>query len=180
MVAEIDDPNMRMMALSGLAAQIGKMGDIETAGEIMREAERFVSPQPKNYMEFMQSWLLASGYSEINPDKSYPILENTIFRLNDTISAFIKVGEFIDVNGDFIEDGEVQIGSFGGEMTNGLLRSLGQTDATLTNLAKADFARTKALTNKFDRTEVRIMAKMLVLRAIFGNKSPSINRADFR
>lgn len=180
MVAEIDDPNMRMMALSGLAAQIGKMGDIETAGEIMREAERFVSPQPKNYMEFMQSWLLASGYSEINPDKSYPILENTIFRLNDTISAFIKVGEFIDVNGDFIEDGEVQIGSFGGEMTNGLLRSLGQTDATLTNLAKADFARTKALTNKFDRTEVRIMAKMLVLRAIFGNKSPPINRADFR
>ena len=170
MVAEIDDPNMKMLALSSLAAQVGKMGDKETATEIMREAERFVSPQPKNYMEYMQSWMLASSYSEINPDKAFPILEDTVLRLNDTISAFIKVGEFIDVNGDFIEDGEVQVGSFGGEITNSLLRELGATDSTINNLANADFARTKTLTNKFDRTEVRILAKMLVLRAILGKK----------
>ncbi len=170
MVAEIDEPNMKTLALSGLAGQVAKMGDKETATEIMREAERFVSPQPKNYMEFTQSWMLASSYSEINAEKAFPILEETVFRLNDTISAFIKVGEFIDINGDIIEDGEVQVGTFGGEITNGLLRGLGQTDSTLTNLATADFARTKALTNKFDRTEVRILAKMLVLRAVLGNK----------
>ncbi len=170
MVAEIDDPNTKMMALSGLAVQVGKLGDKETATEIMREAERFVSPQPKNYMDFMQSWMLASSYSEINTEKAFPILEDTVFRLNDTISAFVKVGEFIDVNGDFIEDGEVQVGSFGGEMTNSLLRELDATNATISNLANADFARTKALTNKFDRTEVRILAKMLVLRAILGKK----------
>ena len=172
MVAEIDDPNMKMLALSSLAAQVGKMGDKETATEIMREAERFVSPQPKNYMDYMQNWMLASSYSEINPDKAFPILEDTVLRLNDTISAFIKVGEFIDVNGDFIEDGEVQVGSFGGEMTNSLLRELGATDSTINNLANADFAKTKTLTNKFDRTEVRILAKMLVLRAILGKKKP--------
>jgi hypothetical protein len=121
-------------------------------------------------MGFTQSWMLASSYSEINAEKAFPILEETVFRLNDTISAFIKVGEFIDVNGDIIEDGEVQVGTFGGEITNGLLRGIGQTDSTLTNLANHDFARTKALTDKFDRTEVRILAKMLVLRAVLGNK----------
>lgn len=170
MVSEIADPNAKMMALSSLAAQVAKMGDRETATEIMREAERFVSLQPKNYMEYMQSWMLASGYSEINPEKAFPILEDTVLRLNDTISAFIKVGEFIDVNGDFIEEGEVQVGSFGGEMTNGLLRELGAADSTIKNLANADFIKTKALTNKFDRTEVRILAKMLVLRAVLGKK----------
>jgi hypothetical protein len=118
MVSEIDDPNMRMLAVSGLAAQVAKLGDKETATEIMREAERFVTTQPKNYMEYMQSWMLASAYSEINAEKAFPVLEDTIFRLNDTISAFVKVGEFIDVNGDFIEDGEVQVSSFGGEMAN--------------------------------------------------------------
>ena len=179
MVAEIDDPNARTLALSTLAAQIAKMGDTETATEIIREAERFISPQPKNYMDYTQSWMLASGYSEINPEKAFPILENTVSQLNDTVSAFIKVGEFIDVNGDFIEDGEVQVGSFGGEITNGLLRSLGQTDSTLMNLAAADFTRTKALTNRFDRTEVRILAKMLVLRAILGRKKASDNEEMF-
>ena len=179
MVAEIDDPNARTLALSTLAAQIAKMGDTETATEIIREAERFISPQPKNYMDYTQSWMLASGYSEINPEKAFPILENTVSQLNDTVSAFIKVGEFIDVNGDFIEDGEVQVGSFGGEITGGLLRSLGQTDSTLMNLAAADFTRTKALTNRFDRTEVRILAKMLVLRAILGRKKASDNEEMF-
>ena len=70
----------------------------------------------------------------------------------------------------FIEDGEVQVGSFGSDMTNGLLRELSAADTTLKNLVNADFTKTKALTNKFDRTEVRILAKMLVLRAVFGKK----------
>lgn len=178
MVAEIDDPNMKIMALSGLAAQVMKMDDKETAVEIMREAERFVSPQPKNYMDFMQTWMLASSYAEINPDRAFSILNDTVFRLNETISAFVKVGEFIDVNGDFIEDGEVQVGSFGGEMTNSMLRNLGQTDSTLRQLAEADFTKTKALTNKFDRTEVRILAKMLVLRAILDKNNAEPGHID--
>jgi hypothetical protein len=171
MVAEIEDINAKTLALSALAAQIGKMGDKETALEIMREAERFVNPQPKNYMDFMQNWMLASSYAQIDAEKSFPVLEETVFRLNETIAAFIKVGEFIDVNGDYIEDGEVQVGSFGGEITNGMMRSLGATDLTILNLAKQDFARTKSLTNKFDRTEVRILAKMLILRALFGGQN---------
>ena len=146
MVAEIDDPNMKMLALSSLAAQVGKMGDKETATEIMREAERFVSSQPKNYMEYMQSWMLASSYSEINSDKAFPILEDVVLRLNDTISVLdIKVGEFIDVNGDFIEDGEVQVGSFGGEVTNSLLRELGEADSTLQKSGKRRFCQNQSI-----------------------------------
>jgi hypothetical protein len=174
MVAEIGDPNAKMMALRALAAQVGKMGDRETALEIMREAERFVNLQPKNYMDFIQNWMLASGYSQIDAEKSFPILEETVFRLNETISAFIKVGEFIDVNGDFIEDGEVQVGSFGGEITRGMMSSIGATDSTILNLAKQDFARTRSLTNRFDRSEVRILAKMLILRAILGGEKKAI------
>lgn len=169
-VAGIEEPNMKMLALSSLAAQVAKMGDKETATDILREVERFISPQPKNYMDYMQSWMLATSYSEINPDRAFALLDDAIFRLNETISAFIKVGEFVDVNGDIIEDGEVQVGSFGGNMVNGMLRELGAADVTLKNLATADFAKTKALTYKFDRTEVRILAKMLVLRAVLGKK----------
>lgn len=77
----------------------------------------------------------------------------------------------MDVSGEIIEDGELQVGVFGGSMVKELTRNLGQSDAAITNLVRADFARTKSLTNKFDRVEVRILAKMLVLRAVLGEKA---------
>ena len=47
-------------------------------------------------------------------------------------------------------------------MVKELTRGLGVADATILNLAKSDFTKTKALTNRFERQEVRIRRKMLV------------------
>ena len=168
----------KIMALSMLAGQVSKLGDKELAADIMKDAQALVNPSPKNYMDFMQVWFLVSAYSETDPDKAFPILDDAIFRLNDTLSAFIKVGEFIDVAGEIIDDGEVQVGAFGGSMISGLTGELGIANSTLRNLAIADFAKTKALTNKFDRTEVRILAKMLILRAILGDSTKDLNKNE--
>jgi len=163
----------KLMALSLLASQVGKSGDKELAAEIMKDAATLVNPSPKNYKDYMETWLFASALSETDPDRTFPILEDAIFRLNDTISAFVKVGEFMDVSGEMIDDGEVQVGAMGGSMMNGLTRELGIATPAIRNLVIADFGRTKGLTNKFDRTEVRLLAKMLVLRAVLGDKSES-------
>ncbi len=169
-IADIKEPTQRLFAMSALASQIALAGDNELASQIMDEARAFINPSPKNYQDFIQTWMLAGGYAQVDSAKSFPLLEDAIFRLNDTISAFIKVGEFMDVQGEIIEDGEVQVGSFGGSITRDLTRNLGQADTTIRKLAIADFGRTKGLTNKFDRQEVRVLAKMLVLRAVLGNK----------
>jgi hypothetical protein len=136
----------------------------------MKDAESLVNPQPKNYQDFLLTWMLASGYAQANPDKAFPLLQDTISRANDTLAAFVKTAEFIDVNGEIIDDGEVQVGAFGGSMVRDLTRELNMADSTIRVLAKADFDKTKDLTNRFDRTEVRILAKMLVLRAVLGDK----------
>ena len=160
----------QIMGLSMLASQVAKAGDKQLAAEIMRDAESLVNPQPKNYQDFMYTWMLASGYAEADPDKAFPILESAIGRANDLIAAFVKVGEFIDVSEEMISDGEAQVGAFGGGMIRGLSRELGVAEATLGTLIKADFGKTRALTNRFDRPEVRILAKMLVLRTVLGKK----------
>jgi hypothetical protein len=67
-----------------------------------------------------------------------------------------------------IDEGEVQVGAFGGQMIRGLTSELGMADNTLRTLARADFKKTRALSNRFDRTEVRILAKMMILRAVLG------------
>jgi hypothetical protein len=114
--------------------------------------------------------MLAGGYAEANPSKAFPLLESTILRANDTISAFIKVAEFIDVNEEIIADGELQIGMFGGSMIRGVTGELGMADGTIRSLARADFPKTRNLTNSFDRLEVRILAKMMVLRAVLDTR----------
>ncbi len=161
----------KIMALSLLAGQVAKLGDKELAADILKDAQAMVSSSPKNYRDFLEVWLLASAYAETDPDKAFPVLDDAIFRLNETLSAFIKVGEFLDTSGEIIDDGEVQVGTFGGSMISSLTGELGMASSTLRSLAIADFGKTKALTNRFDRTEVRILAKMLILRAILGDKS---------
>ncbi|HEX8636877.1 MAG TPA: hypothetical protein VF692_02355 [Pyrinomonadaceae bacterium] len=170
-IASLPNKQAKILALSGLAGQVAKLGDKELAGQIMTDARALTNPQPKNYLDFMELWLLSSGLAATDAEKAFPVLEDTIFRVNDTLAAFVKVAEFIDVSGEMIDDGEVQVGGFGGSMVRELTRGLGQADTTIMNLARADFARTKNLTNKFDRQEVRILAKMLVLRAILGDKN---------
>lgn len=156
----------KIIGLSALAAQVARAGDKELATEIMKDAQALVNPVPKNYQDFILTWMLASGYAEAEPEKAFPLLEETILRVNDTLSAFIKVGEFIDVAGEIMDDGEVQVGAFGGSMIRGLTNELGMAENTLRTLAKADFKRTRDLTSRFDRSEVRILAKMMILRAV--------------
>jgi hypothetical protein len=158
----------KILGLSALATQVAKMGDKELASDIMRDAQNLTNPSPRNYQDFLLNLMLASGYAEADTDKAFPLLEDTIMRANETLSAFVKVGEFIDVAGEMIDEGEVQVGAFGGQMVRGLTSELGTAESTLRTLARADFTKTKNLTNRFDRSEVRILAKMMILRAVLG------------
>ncbi len=168
----------KILGLSALAAQVAKMGDKELASEIMKDAQNLINPSPRHNQDFLLSWLLASGYAEADPDKAFPLLEDTIMRANETLSAFVKVGEFIDVAGEMIDEGEVQVGAFGGQMVRGLTSELGTAETTLRTLARADFTKTKNLTNRFDRSEVRILAKMMILRALLGEKEKATGESE--
>lgn len=165
-IATMPGKDKKILALNLLAKQVVSAGDKSLADEIMRDAERLVNPQPKNYQDFMLSLMLAAGYAEANPDKAFPLLETLILRQNDLSAASIRLAEFMDINGELIDDGEIQIGMFGGDMIRGMTTGLGIANTTIISLAKADFAKTRNLTNTFDRTETRVLAKMLVLRAI--------------
>src|SRR5688572_2677711 len=174
MLLQTKGRDKQIVGLSMLATQVAKAGDKELAAEIMRDAEKLVNPNPKNYQDFLFTWMLATGYAESNPDKAFPILEDAIGRANNVISAFVQVGEFIDVTEEMISDGEAQVGAFGGGMIRGLSKELGIAEATIDVLVKADFAKTKGLTNRFERPEVRVLAKMLVLRSVLGKKDAPV------
>lgn len=169
-IMSMQSRDKKVTGLSVLAAQVAKAGDSELAAELMRDAASMVNPQPRNFQDFMLTWMLATGYASVDPEKAFPILEETLNRANDLIAALIKLGEFIDVNEEIIADGELQVGSFGGSMVRGVTKELGMADSTIELLSKADFEKMKSLTNRFDRPEIRVLAKMMVLRAVLGSR----------
>jgi len=171
-IAQTPGREKKIGALCFLAAQVKIAGDKELAASILKEAASFVNPQPKNYQDFLLTWSLAAGYASAEPDSAFALLEDTISRANDTIEAFVKVGEFIDITGEMVDEGEVQVGALGGSMVRSMTPEMGLADATITLLARADFAKTRDLTNKFERAEVRVLAKMLVIRSILTDKTP--------
>lgn len=181
-IAETKGSDKKIIALSMLAAQVAKLGDQQLADQIMRDAEGFVNPQPKNAKDFLYSWMLVSGYAHSNPAKAFDILDNLVYRANDLLGAAVKIGEFVDVNEDIFNDGEVQIGSFGGSMIRGMTSGLGAASGLgmdpLRSLAKADMKRLAGITNRFERPEARVLAKMLVLRAIYNEKKKNVEIED--
>ncbi len=160
----------KIMALSALAASVKQAGDAQLAGEIMREAESFIRPDPRNYQDFIATWSVISGYAAAEPNRAFMMLDDTIYRANEVIAAFVRVGEFIDVTEQMIVDGEIQLGSFGGGMIRGLSSELNVAEATIGLLVDADLERTKAAADKFDRPETRVLARMMILRNILTDK----------
>jgi hypothetical protein len=172
LIADTPSREKKIAGLSVLAGQVAAAGDKELAAAIMKDAASFVSTNPKNYQDFLFNWMLVGGYAGADPEKAFPLLEDTISRANDTIGAFVKVAEFMDITGEMVDDGEVQVGAFGGSMIRGVTGELGLADNTIKLLAQADFEKTCVLANRFDRAEVRMLAKMMVLRAVLNEKKP--------
>lgn len=164
-------PAAKIGILTTAAAVLKKLGDQTLADDLVNEALGHVTSNPRNYEDFMNIWILAGGLVEVRPDIAFNRLEDAVFRLNDVVNAGITIAEFIDVDGDIIQDGEVLIGAFASGMTADMSRILVSGNSVVLGLAENDLARTRALAEKFDRAEIRILAKTLVLAVVLGDRS---------
>lgn len=160
-ILESADRSVRFSGLVSLATQAANVGEKESAAAILEESERLVNLQPKEMKEFSEVWLLAKGYAAVKPERSFALLEDTIFRLNEVINAYIKFSEF--QNGEMtIENGELKMSDYGGQMF-GFFYATGETIA---KLADADFARTKDLADKFERPEFRVETRLWIATSL--------------
>jgi hypothetical protein len=169
-IERTSSPQAKVTGLTMLAGAVAKTGDKELALQLMNEAERYSNPYPKTYVDYLLAWMLVGGMAEVEPERAFRHLESSIFRLNDTISAAVKIAEFIDLNDEIIEEGELHVGAFGGGMIKELTGELKGATGTLRTLAAADMPKTRALADAFDRPELRFLAKMMILRAVLDDR----------
>ncbi|MBX7062488.1 MAG: hypothetical protein K1X52_12590 [Pyrinomonadaceae bacterium] len=163
-VLRIRDPRDKVLALTAIATGVVS-SDKELAMELMREADRLAPLYPKTMMDFMTSYAVASGYAMVDPEQAFSRFEALIASTNEIINAGVKIAEFIDVSGTMVKDNELKVGVLGGPIAGEMGNVMATAGAPIRSLAEYDLIRTQALTDRFDRPEARVLAKLLVLRA---------------
>ncbi len=160
-IIAVNNNSFRTSNLIALSRQAKQAGQDELAAVLLADAERYVNLQPKERNDFMENRNLANAYTSVDAEKSFAILENMIFRLNDIIESFVKVGEFSG-NSRMVENGEMIMSGASRQFTS----YLAINGNNLQDLASADLKRLKNLGDKFSRPEFRIETRLTIAQML--------------
>ncbi|HVF27150.1 MAG TPA: hypothetical protein VM943_02845, partial [Pyrinomonadaceae bacterium] len=141
----------------------------DAARVFLDEAYGLVAGRAENHTQFHALLQIAQAYGTSDTSRSFAIVESAIDRLNELLAAAVVLDGF---GQDSFREGELR--PAGGYMWNEMVR---QCSEELARLAPADFERAAAAAGKFERSEVRAMARLMVARGVL---STGINEHGFQ
>lgn len=150
----------RAQALAELAIMLEKQGEHDEAVKLLEEARPLVKVDlnSENHSNALLTLLL--GYALVDPGKAFAIIEPIINRVNEDISKLVLVDKIIKTGA--IKNGEIVMHQPGMPLDSVMFKYA----PGVTALAKADFNRTVALADRFERHELRILARLLMAQSI--------------
>lgn len=160
-VAALTNKRTQIQRLVSLATQYQRKNtpkDIETAGGLMAEAKQLSSPYPEDEDELGDYMELIRGYSVVEPDVAFRMIEPVMDQFNEMVQATAVLSKYNKRDRTF-KRGEMVMRINGG---NSLLafRYIPQ----IQSLARADLDRMNALTDRFQRSDARTLMKLYVLQ----------------
>jgi hypothetical protein len=161
-ISLVQDSQFRFEMMIWLSQKALQSAGKESATGILLEAELIIKLFPKDLSDFSNNWMLAEAYFGVDENKSFVIVENIFSQLNQVINAYATFNEFLGGE-TFVESDEVRMESAGNAKVIGLEKL---KTPMLKRLAELDFPRTVNLTNRFDRSEFRLEARIMICRAI--------------
>lgn len=157
--------------INGLTEFAMASEDKEIAEKLIDEAVLWTKPTTKNYADYLSKTMIAFGYSRFHPEKSFEILE-ALTGINVVLENAIKLGEFVDMSSELISGSEVNLSYMLRDTPIGrqIFGDNRMIVFSILNLAKSDFGRTKSLASKFERAEMKMTARLLLLQTLLGEQ----------
>lgn len=155
------DERSRFENLAALAVRAHRSGETEEAVTLMKEAENYLKPSPRERSDFSAAMTIANAYSVVDPDRSLAIFEDMIYRLNGVIDGYVRFAEFSS-NGRSVENGELIMN----RNSRQFLSYFNLPDNVISALADHDAERLADLADQFDRPEIRIEMKLVLAEAL--------------
>ncbi|HTD87649.1 MAG TPA: hypothetical protein VK850_13815 [Candidatus Binatia bacterium] len=160
LVALIRNKEQRAIAMSELALQLEKKDQHDAAVKLLDEARTLVKVELAN--EEQSNALLAVMFASalVDPPKAFAMIEPAVDHTNEQISKLALVDKVVKTGG--FKDGEIILN----QPQMSLDFAITKYSAGLVALGKADFDRTKALADRFQRNELRVAARLLMAQAL--------------
>ena len=152
--------DQRAMAMSQLAIMLEKKDRHEDAVKLLDDARALVKVDLTNEKESNALLAVMLGYSLVDPPKAFAMIEPIIDRTNEDVSKLVLLDKI--VKSGAIKNGEIIMNQPRIPIDFAML----QYSPGAAALGKADFDRTKALADRFQRNELRIVARLLLTQAI--------------
>ena len=156
-VARLQTENEKINLLIQVANEAQKT-DQKLALQLLEDARQIANRRATAYQHFEQQLRVARAYAEIDPSRSFEILEPGIVQLNELLAAAAVLSGF-EIN--MFRDGEMTI-----QGGNGLTNMVNRFGQELAQLAKSDFERSETLAGRFQFAEARIMTRLAIVQGV--------------
>ena len=161
LLAKLHSVEDRVSALIRLAEMVSGKNDPKTARRFLEEALEMVSGRANNYQRIEAQLRVAQAYAQLDPDRGFEIIIPIIEQLNELMAAAAVLDGF---ENNYLKDGEWA--SSGGSTLSNMVITC---DQQIASLARADFDRAKALADRWQRNEVQVKARLLIVQAVLSN-----------
>lgn len=148
-------PEQRPAVLTQLAAVIAEKGDKKMAAQVLNEARDMIGGQATNFMELLMLLEIARIYGSIEAAKGFEIIDPIVDHLNVLIGAAAVLDGFEFTR--HFKDGELM--PYLPSIISGMVLMCARNNGLL---ARGDFERAKATADRFQRSDVRIMARLAI------------------
>lgn len=158
----------RARAMVELALMLKEKGQDEDAAAMLDEAATLIKTDLTDEKQTNALLTLLCAYAVVDPPKAFALAERTVDQANAQISLLLLLDKV--VKSGAVKKNEIVLEQPNVMPLDFFLFKYGKGVALL---AKADFSRTRALTERFERNELRLMAQLLVLRGLLQPPAPS-------
>jgi hypothetical protein len=163
----IESKELRAMLMAELAIGLEKKDEHEKAVALLDEARALVKVNLTNEKQSNALMSIMLAYALVDPPRAFAMIEPIVDRTNDEISKLMLVDRVVKTGA--VKDGEIMLNQ--PQMPLGYLME--RYGRGVVALAKADFDRTKALADRFQRNELKILARLLLAQALLRNAEPT-------
>ena len=150
----------RALAMAELAMMLDKKGRHEEAVKLLQDARPLIKIDFNSDTQSRAFLAVLMAYALIDPPQAFTMAEPIIDRANDNISKLLLFDKI--VHSGAVKNGEIVMQDPGVPLDFALIK-YGRGAVALAN---ADFNRTKALADRFQRTELKVMARLLIVQSI--------------
>ena len=174
LLARIKSPDERVGMLLQLAQVLSGKGNGAAAVSFLDEAWNLIGGRAKGQAQFSMQLQLAHAYAPHAPARSFEIIEAGVAQLNELVAAAAIIEGFGQEA--FAQD---ELKGQEGYLWTSLSTQCGET---LAALAPVDFDRARSVADRFQRPELRLPARLAVVRGILVKDGArnNFNRNNFR